>query len=56
MGIVNTTFGGVFLSLSINEVGFVLIISGPTPCTSLHDEILEIKKESSPKLEEEVFI
>ena len=35
---------------------FVLIISGHTPCTSLHDEILEVEKESSPKLEDEVFI
>jgi len=48
--------GGVFLSLSISEVRFVLIISGHNPCTSLHDEILEVEKESSPKLEEEVCI
>ena len=56
MGLDNTTFGGVFLSLSISEVRFVLIISGHTPCTSLHDEVLEVEKKSSPKLEEEVFI
>ena len=54
--LVNTIFGGVFLSLSVSKVRFVLIISGHTPCTSLHDEILEVEKESSPKLEEEVFI
>ena len=52
-GLDNTAFGGVFLSLLIREVRFVLI-SGHTPYTSLHDKILEVKKESSPKLEEEV--
>jgi hypothetical protein len=55
MGLDNITFGGVFLSLSISEARFVLI-SGHTPCISLHDELLEVKKESSPKLEEEIFI
>jgi len=54
-GLNNTTFGGVFLSLSNSEERFVLI-SGHTPCTSLHDKILKVVKESSPKLEEEVFI
>jgi len=54
-GLDSTTLGGVFLSLSISEVRFVLI-SGDTPCTSLHDKILEVEKESSPKLEEEVFV
>jgi len=52
----NSAFGDVFLSLSISEVRFVLIISEHTPCTSLHDEILKVEKESSSKLEEEVFI
>jgi hypothetical protein len=46
----NIAFGGVFLSLSISG------ISRHTPCTNLHDKLLEEKKESSPKLEEEVFI
>jgi len=55
MGHDNITFGGVFLSLPISEVRVVLI-SGHTPCTSLHDEILEGEKESFPKLEVEVFI
>jgi len=44
MGFDNITFGGVFLSLPISEVRFVLIISRHTPCTSLHDEILEVDK------------
>ena len=52
----NTVFEGVFHSLSKSEERFVLIISGHTPCTSLHDKILEVEKESSPKLEEGVFI
>jgi hypothetical protein len=56
MGLDNTIFGGVFHSLSISEVRFVLIISGQTPCTSLHDNILGVEKESSPKLEDDVFI
>jgi hypothetical protein len=54
MGLDNIAFGGVFLSLSISEARFVLI-SRYNPHTSLHDELLEVKKESSPKLEE-VFI
>ena len=54
-GLDNTILGGFFLSLSISKVRFVLI-SRHTPCTSLHDEILEVDKESSSKLEEEVFI
>ena len=55
-GLDNTAFGGVFFYLSISKVRFILIISGHTPCTGLHDEILEVEKESYPKLEEEVFI
>jgi hypothetical protein len=46
MGLDNITFGGVFLSLFIREVR-VILISGHTPCISLHDELLEVKKESS---------
>jgi hypothetical protein len=41
--------------LSISEARFVLI-SRHTTCISLHDKLLEEKKKSSPKLEEEVFI
>jgi hypothetical protein len=55
MGLDNIAFGGVFLSLSISEARFVLI-SRHIPRTSLHDELLEVKQESSPKLEEKVFI
>jgi hypothetical protein len=55
MGLDNIAFGGVFLSLSISEARFVLI-SRHNPRTSLRDELLEVKKESSSKLEEEVFI
>jgi hypothetical protein len=55
MGLNNIAFGGVFLSLSISGARFVLI-SRHTPCTSLHDKLLEEEKEPSPKLEEEVFI
>jgi len=47
-GLDNTTLGGAFLSLSVSLVRFVLIISGHTPCISLHDKILEVEKESSP--------
>jgi hypothetical protein len=55
MGLNNIAFGAVFFSLSVSGARFVLI-SRHTPCTSLHDKLLEVKKESSPKLEEEVFI
>jgi hypothetical protein len=41
--------------LSISEARFVLI-SRHTPCTSLHDELIEEKKELSPKQEEKVSI
>jgi hypothetical protein len=54
-GLENIAFGGVFLSLSISEARFVLI-SRHTPCTSLHDELIEKKKELSPKQEGEVSI
>jgi hypothetical protein len=55
MGLENITFGEVFLSLSISEARFVLI-SRHTPCTRLHDELIEEKEELSPKQEEEVSI
>jgi len=54
-GLDNIAFGGVFLSLPISKARFALI-SRHNPCTSLHDELLEVKKESSPKQEEEVSI
>jgi hypothetical protein len=53
MSLENIAFGGIFLSLSISEARFVLI-SRHTPCTSLHDELIEENKELSPKQEEEV--
>jgi hypothetical protein len=54
MGLNLFTFEGVFLSFSISGARFVLI-SGHTPCTSLHDEFLEEKKEF-PRQDEEVSI
>ena len=54
-GLDNIAFGGVLLSLSISKARFVLI-SRHNPYTSLYDELLEVKKESSPRQEEEVFI
>jgi hypothetical protein len=53
-GLNNIAFGGVFLSLSISGVRFVLI-SRHTPCTSHHDKLLEVKKESSPQTRRESF-
>ena len=48
---------GDFLHLSISEARSMLDrISGKTPCTSIHYELLEEEKESSPKQEEEVLI
>jgi hypothetical protein len=48
---------GAFLHLSASEVRSMLDkISGKTPCTSIHNELLEKEKESSPKQEEEVLI
>jgi hypothetical protein len=52
----NATAGGSFLSLSVSEARLVLDkILGHTTCTSIHDELLEEAKESSPELEEEVL-
>ena len=48
---------GDFLHLSASEARFVLDkISGKTPCTSIHNELLEEENESSPEKEEEVLI
>ena len=48
---------GAFLHLSTSEARAMLDrISGKTPCTSIHYELLEEEKESSPKQEEEVLI
>jgi len=55
MGLDNIIFGGVFISLPIIKARFSLI-SRHNPCMSLHDELLEVKKESSPKQEEEFSI
>jgi hypothetical protein len=46
-GLDNIAFGGVFLSLSISGTRFVLI-SRHTPCTSLHDKLLE-KRRNHPQ-------
>jgi hypothetical protein len=43
--------------LSVSEARLVLDkILGRTTYTSIHDELLEEEKESSPEQEEEVFI
>ena len=48
---------GAFLHLSASEARATLNrISGKTPCTSIHYELLEEEKESSLKQEEEVLI
>jgi hypothetical protein len=48
---------GAFLCLSISEVRTILDnIIGITPCTSIHDELLEEEKKSSPEQEEEALI
>jgi hypothetical protein len=53
----NVTPRGSFLSLSVNEARFVLDkIIGCTTFTSIHDELLEEEKESSPEQKEEVLI
>ena len=44
---------GAFLHLSISEARSMLDrISGKTPCTSIHKELHEEEKESSPEQEE----
>ena len=48
---------GAFLHLSVSEARSMLDrISGKTPCTSIHNELPDEEKESSPKQEEEVLI
>jgi hypothetical protein len=52
----NAASGGSFLSLSISEVRLILDkILGRTTCTSIHDELLEEEKESSPKQESQIM-
>jgi hypothetical protein len=53
----NAASGGSFFSLSVSEARVVLDkIIGRTTFTSIHDELSEKEKESSPKQEEEVLI
>ena len=53
----NAASRGAFLHLSASEARAMLDrISGKTPCTSIHYELLEEEKESSLKQEEEVLI
>ena len=47
---------GAFLHLSISEARYMLDkISGKTPCTSIHNELSEEEKESSPDQEEDLI-
>ena len=53
----NAASRGVFLHLSASEARSMLDrISEKTPCTSIHNELLEEEKESSPEQEDEVLI
>ena len=53
----NTASRGAFLHLYASEARAMLDrISGKTPCTSIHYELLEEEKESSPKQVEEILI
>ena len=48
---------GAFLYLFVSEARTILDRNiGKTPCTSIHDELPEEEKESSPKQENEVLI
>jgi hypothetical protein len=48
---------GAFLHLSVSEARSMLDrISGKTPCTSIHNELLEEEKKPSPDQVEEVLI
>jgi hypothetical protein len=48
---------GAFLHLSASEAKSILNkISEKTPCTSIHFELLEEEKESSPEQEKKVLI
>jgi hypothetical protein len=49
--------GGSFLSLPVSEARSILEkISETTPCTSMHSELLEEEKESTPEPKEDVLI
>jgi hypothetical protein len=53
----NAASRGAFLHLSTSEARAMLNrISRTTPCTSIHNELLEKEKKSSPDQEEEVLI
>jgi hypothetical protein len=53
----SAAFGGSFLFLPVSEARSMLEkISETTPCTSMHSELLEEEKESTPKPKEEVLI
>ena len=53
----NVASRGAFLHLFASEARFMLDrISGKTPCTSIHNELPEKEKKSSPDQEEEVLI
>jgi hypothetical protein len=48
---------GALLCLFVSEVRTILDrISGNTPCTSIHDELPKVEKESSPDQEEKILI
>jgi hypothetical protein len=53
----DAAYRGAFLHLSTSEARAILDkISEKTPCTSIHNKLLEEEKESSPEQEEEVLI
>ena len=53
----NAASRGAFLHLSTSETRSMLDrISGKTPCTSIHNELPEEEKKSSPDQEEDVLI
>ena len=53
----NAASRGAFLHLSVSEARAMLDrIRGKTPCTSIHNELPEEEKETSPEQEEEVLI
>jgi hypothetical protein len=57
MEFLNVASRGAFLHLSTSEARAMLDrISGKTPCTSIHNDLPEKDKKSSPDQEEEVLI
>jgi hypothetical protein len=57
MELLNAASRGAFLHLSTSEARAMLDrISRKTPCTSIHNELPEKEKKSSPDQEEEVLI